>query len=105
MVGMSTFELAPRQVANARKLRKLGMIPVGLVARTHETVPYQISINQFRAAMHGGGHSHVDIQIHGEKGTRKAIVKQIDRDPLHHMVLNITLQEVTGEDRVRMEIP
>jgi large subunit ribosomal protein L25 len=102
---MSTFELAPRQVANARKLRKLGMIPVGLVAKTHETLPYQISINQFRDVMHGGGHSHVDVQVQGEKGTRKAIVKQIDRDPLHHAILNITLQEVSAEDRVRMDVP
>ncbi|HEY0868455.1 MAG TPA: 50S ribosomal protein L25 [Fimbriimonas sp.] len=102
---MSLFELSQRQETKAKNLRKQGFIPVGLVERDHHTVPLQISKQQFKEATHGGGHTQIEIRVDGEKGSRKAILKNIDMDPISREILAITMQAVSGEDMVKMDVP
>lgn len=102
---MSLFELAPREGAKPKQLRKKGIIPVGLVEKNHQTRPLQMTVAGFKAATRGGGHTHIDVHIDGERGPRKAILKRIDMDPMSHDIICITLQEVSAEDRVKMDVP
>jgi large subunit ribosomal protein L25 len=102
---MSMFEMTRREGAKAKHLRKSGMIPVGLVEKNHETVPLQISRQQFKEAVQSGARTHVDIHIAGENESRQALLKHIDMDPISREIMSITLMAVSGDDLVKMDVP
>ncbi len=78
---------------------------MALVERSHETMLIQAPTDALRKAMHNAdGLGRLDIQIEGEAGIRKAIVKHIEQDALKHMLVHVTLQEVSEDDQVKMDV-
>jgi large subunit ribosomal protein L25 len=66
----------------------------------------QAPVDKLREAMrHADGLGRLDIQVDGETGSRKAIVKHVESDALRHELVHVTLQEVTDDDQVKMDIP
>lgn len=102
---MSVFQVSRRSSGKAKHLRAQGIIPMGLVERSNVTLPLQVSQEHFNEAARQGGHTQVEIQIEGESKPRKAIFKAIDMDPMRHEITHITLQEVTGDSQVKMDVP
>lgn len=105
---MSIFNVQPRSrsTSKPKQLRRDGLLPMALVERTHQTMLIQAPVEALRKAMHSAdGLGRLDIQIEGEKTPRKAIVKHIEQDALKHMLIHVTLQEVTEDDQVKMDVP
>jgi large subunit ribosomal protein L25 len=98
-----------RRTAGAVKpkhLRQQGLLPLGLVTREHKTDTLQVSADELRKAMaHVDALGRLDIEIAGEKGRRKVMVKQVDKDYLRGRILHVTLQEVSEDDMVKVDIP
>lgn len=105
---MSTFQVErrPEDGPAAKKLRKAGVLPMALIQREHSTVMLQAPSDRFREALkHVDGHGTLVLQIGTERRPRKAIVKQIDQDALRNQLIHVTLQEVSDEDQVKMDVP
>lgn len=103
---MSMFQVAKRQDAKPKQLRKQGMLPMALVERTHETVLIQAPVAQLREAMGRlDSHGRMEFQMEGSSATRRAIVKHIEQDVLRHELIHVTLQEVADDDLVKMDVP
>ncbi|MGV3617788.1 MAG: 50S ribosomal protein L25 [Fimbriimonas sp.] len=105
---MSMFQVEPRlrEGAKPKQLRKKGLLPMALVERTHETMLLQAPANDLQEAMrHLDGHGAMELQINGENGPRKAIVKRIEKDALRQELIHVTLQEVSDDDQVKMDLP
>jgi large subunit ribosomal protein L25 len=98
-----------RRTAGAVKpkhLREKGLLPLGLVTREHKTDTLQVSTEEFRKALsHVDALGRLDIEITGEKGRRKVMVKQIDKNYIRGQILHVTLQEVSEDDMVKVDIP
>jgi large subunit ribosomal protein L25 len=105
-MSMFQVEQRPREGAKPKQLRKKGLLPMALVERSHETMLIQAPVDDLREAMrHLDGHGALELQISGEKGPRKAIVKHIEQDALRRELVHVTLQEVSDEDQVKIDVP
>jgi len=105
---MSMFQVERRERSGGKpkQLRKSGLVPMALVERSHETMLIQAPIHELKEAMrHADGHGRLEVQVAGEQGSRKAIVKHVEQDVLKHELVHVTLQEVSDEDRVKLEVP
>jgi large subunit ribosomal protein L25 len=79
---------------------------MALVERTHETMLIQAPVEELRRAMaHVDGHGRMEFQIEGEDGSRRAIVKHVEQDPMKQELIHVTLQEVADEDMVKIDVP
>jgi len=79
---------------------------MALVERTHATILIQARADEFRSAIvHTDAMGRLDFKIEGETQTRRAIVKNVEQDVLKRELLHITLQEVSEEDMVKVDVP
>lgn len=105
-MSMFQVEPRPREGAKPKQLRKNGLLPMALVERSHETMLLQAPMDDLREAMrHLDSHGAMELQISGEKGPRKAIVKHIEKDAIRRELIHVTLQEVSDEDQIKMDLP
>lgn len=105
---MSIFQVEKRNpgAEKPNKLRKRGLLPIALVERSHVTLPLQGQMAELRQALAQlDSHGRMELSIQGEKKSRRAIVKQIDQDPLSHGLIHLTLQEVADDDMVKVDVP
>jgi large subunit ribosomal protein L25 len=79
---------------------------MAFVEKSHETTLLQAPIDGMKSAIRAAdGLGRVSLQFEGEKGRpRKAILKNIEVDPLRHEIIHITLQEVSEDDVVTVDI-
>ncbi|MCC7229942.1 MAG: hypothetical protein IT203_06075 [Fimbriimonadaceae bacterium] len=105
---MSTFT-AQRRSENALKphqMRNQGMIPMSLISHTQGVLLLQATRQDVQHALrHLDGHGRIDLEIAEEKGKKKVIVKHVDNNPLRGGILNVTLQEVSDKDVVKLDVP
>lgn len=104
---MATFQVFPRESSvKAKKLRQQGLVPIALIDRNHQPTLVQASLLELRRAVaRADSHGTVEIQLQGEKQTRKAMVRNIEHDALKHQVLSVTLQEVADDDMLKLDVP
>lgn len=102
---MSTLQIEQRGKGKPAQLRRQGLLPVALIERNHETSLYQTSITSLKTAMAAAdGLGRVDVEIAGG-GKKKAIVKNIEKNFVRQEILTVTLQEVSEDDVMKMDIP
>jgi len=105
---MSIFQVEKRTpgAEKTKQLRNRGFVPMALVERSHETLPIQASVVDLRRALsHLDSHGRLEFKVGDEKGSRFAIVKQLEQDPLAHHTIHLTLQEVADDDMVKVDVP
>lgn len=92
--------------AKPKQLRRKGVIPMSIVDRAHTTHLIQASITDLKQAF-GATDSRgmMDVQIDGDSGVLKAIIKSVDSDPIAHQILAVTLQEVSADDTINATVP
>ncbi len=105
-MSIFTVQRRSRSTSKPKQLRREGMLPMALVERSHETMLIQAPTDALRRAMNNAdGLGRLNIQIEGEATPRKAIVKHIEQDALKHQLIHVTLQEVSEDDQVKMDVP
>ena len=105
---MSNFEALrrPERSEKPHQMRRRGWIPMALVTRDHSTTLLQAKSSEVQKALKSlDGHGRIGVSIEGEKGAKKVIVKQVDNSPLFGGILNVTLQEVSDKDVVKLDVP
>lgn len=88
-----------------KALRKSGMVPMALVEKGGRTTLVQAEVNDLRRALsqtHGAG--MIDIELEGHKGL-SVVVKSIDRDTLSRSLTHVTVQQVSKDDTIKVDIP
>jgi large subunit ribosomal protein L25 len=103
---MSTLHVERRgEAVKPKHLRKNGRLPMAFVERSNETSLIQATVVELRTAMAGAdGLGRLDVHIEGEAKARKAIVKNIDHDAIRKEILHVTLQEVSDDDTIRVDL-
>jgi len=87
--------------ANARRLRRQGLIPAVLYGHGEECIQLSLPARQVEAVLRHGGHV-VDLQI--EDQTQKALIKDVQHDALADTVLHMDLTRVSADERVQVQL-
>lgn len=89
---------------SGRKCRKNGKVPGVLYGKGITNLLFEISELELNEEIaHNGGHGFVNVKLDGE--SHKALIKEIQRDPLTRKVVHIDLEEVNGNKKITSYVP
>lgn len=91
----------------ARKLRAAGRIPAVAYGKEHDPIPLDIEYEQFRQTVRTlqGENALYNLNINGQTDEDKALIRDIQRDPVHGSVLHIDFQYIKMDENIRMSVP
>lgn len=100
-----TVQRRSKSSGKPKHLREQGILPMAFVERTHSTTSIQASIESLKTAIRNAdGLGRVTLQLEDEKKPRKAIIKHVEVDPLKHQMIHVTLQEVSEDDELKVDL-
>jgi len=107
---MEKIELkaAKREVLGkkVRALRRGGIIPAHLFGNDVEPVPLQCDALELKHVLDKAGKTHlVDIKVDKAKKATKAVVREIQRDPVKGSVLHVDFYQVRMTDKIKVDVP
>jgi large subunit ribosomal protein L25 len=92
----------------ARKLRAAGRIPAIYYGRGEQPIPLTINAKEVESLIHGasGANVIVDLMVSGAAAAdRKALIREIQRDPVVGNILHLDLQHISLTERITVEVP
>jgi large subunit ribosomal protein L25 len=108
IVSLSSVRRSATGKGVARKLRAAGKVPGVFYGRGDAAIPLELGAKDLEAVLTGadGGNVIVDLTVEGaEEADRKAIVREIQRDPVRGLVLHIDLQHISLTEKIHVEVP
>jgi large subunit ribosomal protein L25 len=90
----------------ARRLRREGLIPGVLYGHGKAAVLFAVEPAHLREAMSGdsGRHAVLDVMLEGHKRARRAIIKELELDPVRHIVTHVDLQEIRLDEIIEARV-
>ncbi|KPJ59457.1 MAG: hypothetical protein AMJ46_11100 [Latescibacteria bacterium DG_63] len=91
----------------ARKARRNGAIPAIIYGEGEASIPFEADYEDFQTMIHtaSGENVIVDLKFEGDSTERKAIIRDIQRDPLSGAVLHFDLHHISLTERVTVDVP
>ena len=92
----------------ARKLRAAGSIPAVYYGRGEEPIALAVNAKEVEGMLHGAAAANVivDLKVSGAStADRKALIREIQRDPVMGNILHIDLQHISLTERIVVEVP
>ena len=92
----------------ARKLRAAGSIPGVYYGRGEEPIALAMNAKEIEGMLHGAAAANVIVDLHvtGDAAAdRKALIREIQRDPVGGHILHIDLQHISLTERIEVEVP
>jgi len=92
----------------ARKLRMAGRIPAVYYGRGEEPIPLVVGLKELEEVIHSaeGSNVIVDLKVGGDASPdRKALIREIQRDPVGGTILHLDLQHISLTERIIVEVP
>lgn len=90
----------------ARRLRKSGFIPGVIYGHGKDATMIAVEPHVMREALSksGGSHAVLDVTIEGQRGSRKAIIKDIELHPTRSTARHIDLQEIRLDETIETAV-
>jgi len=91
-----------------RKLRAAGRIPAIYYGRGEAPLPIVVNAKEVDTLLHGasGANVIVDLMVTGAAAAdRKALIREIQRDPVQGTILHLDLQHISLTERITVEVP
>jgi len=91
----------------AKRLRTEGLIPGILYGEKQDNIALTIDARDLRTALSTPFGRNVILQlgVDGESGTTRAVVRDMERDPVSRDVLHVDLQRISENRPIQMSIP
>ena len=105
-VRLEVRERERRGSADARRLRRNGVIPGVLYGRGRPPRAVCVPERELRRVLSGPGglHTILDIVLEGQTATRPSILKTFEQDPLHGKVTHVDFQEVRLDQPIQAQV-
>jgi len=89
----------------ARRLRGEGKVPAIVYGRGVEATAVAVDWKALRTALttEAGLNALIDLQIDGD--TQLSIVKDLQRDPVHHNVIHVDFLLISREEAIEVDVP
>jgi large subunit ribosomal protein L25 len=90
----------------AKRLRRSGFIPGVLYGHGKDAVLIAVEPHALREALgtSAGTHAVLDVTFEGQKRGHKAIVKEMELDPVRHVVTHVDLQEIRLDETIETSV-
>lgn len=91
----------------ARKLRANGRLPAVIYGHNEEPVPVELEQHRLSATMRqaGGEKLLINLNIDGKDSEKKALIKDMQRDPVSGKILHIDFQHISMDEKIKIEVP
>lgn len=92
----------------ARKLRQAGHIPAVYYGRGEEPIPLRVGLKDLQDVIDRaeGSNVIVELKVDGDgAGDRKALIREIQRDPVGGHILHLDLQHISLTEKIVVEVP
>lgn len=91
----------------ARKLRAAGKIPAVVYGKDEKPVSIEMEYNNFHLAMKeaAGEKLLINLNIDGTDSKKKAIIKEIQRDPVDGQLLHIDFLHISMTEKIKVTVP
>jgi len=92
----------------ARRLRAGGRIPGVYYGRGEDSIPLTVALKDLQSALESADGSNVivDLKLEGAASKdRKALIREIQRDPVAGSILHLDLQHISLTERITVEVP
>lgn len=88
----------------AKKERRQGLIPGIIYGKNINNMMFEIGeLELNKEIARSGEHGVLSVNLDGQN--HKTLIKEIQRDPVHHKVMHIDLAEISGNSTVHTEVP
>ena len=108
IVSLSSSQREESGKGVARKLRAAGRIPAVFYGRGAAAIPLTVNLRDLETALGAtqGSNVIVDLKVEGAAAAdRKAIIREIQRDPVGGSILHVDLQHISLTERITVEVP
>ena len=92
----------------ARRLRADGRVPAVFYGRGESSIPLIVSLKELELVIHksAGSNVIVDVKVAGDAAKdRKALIREIQRDPVAGSILHLDLQHISLTERITVQVP
>ena len=91
----------------ARRSRQRGTIPGIIYGEGERSIPFEAKYEDFQSLIHtaSGENVIVDLKFEGDPTDRKAIIRDIQRDPINGSVLHFDLHHISLTEKVTVNVP
>jgi large subunit ribosomal protein L25 len=92
---------------SARRTRMRGSIPGVIYGEGEVPISFEAGRYDFEAMIHtvSGENVIVDLKLEGDSTDRKAIIREIQRDPIRGKILHFDLQHISLTEKVTVDVP
>lgn len=89
------------------RLRKQGMVPAVVYGSGNEAHMIELNGHDFEQALRGHRSEHMlmDLEVEGEKGARKVLLKEVQHHPVTGRIIHADFNEVSMTRKLHVEIP
>lgn len=106
---MSDLKLTaePRTLSGRKvnQLRRQGIVPVVVYGAIAEPLSLQVAERELERTLHGGGASQVVTLSVTGGGVHNVLIKNVQREPLHHSLLHADFYAVNMNEKQRVSVP
>lgn len=106
---MAQFTLTPieaRTKGEVKRMRKEGFIPVSIQHKGMDTMHFKQETKPIEEFIRQHGSTGmVDLVIEPEKRSQRALVRDVQQDPITHRVIQVTFQQVRKDDILKTQVP
>jgi large subunit ribosomal protein L25 len=93
---------------NAKRVRTAGLIPAVLYGQGETPLALAVNNKEFNSVLHtrARGNVIIDLAIEGgERGEVKAIIRQIQRHPIHRDIIHVDFQHISMTKEIVVKVP
>jgi large subunit ribosomal protein L25 len=105
-VKLQVSERERRGSADARRLRREGLIPGVLYGKGKQSYAICVPERELRRVLTGSGglHAILDVVLEGKKATHPSILKDFQQDPVRGKLVHVDLQEVPLDEPIQATV-
>ena len=102
---LTTSSIQARTKGELKRLRRDGYVPISIQHRGQEPLHLQTESKPLDEFIRQHGESALLDMVLPDRKRQTAIVKQVQRDPLSHRLLQVTLQSVSRDEPIKVHVP
>jgi large subunit ribosomal protein L25 len=104
MENITLTKRKKRALHDAKKERRKGLIPGIIYGRNIDNVMFEIGeLELNKEIAKNGDYGVLNVNLEGRK--HRTLIKEIQRDPVHHKIMHIDLAEIYENSKIHAEIP
>ena len=89
---------------NTKRERREGLVPGVIYGKQINNLLFEVGALELAKEISSvGDHGMINYTMNGNE--EKALIKEVQRDPVSHKIIHIDLEEISGNEEIQSEVP